>query len=130
VRQRYPTLAFTDKMNPSKQPQGPSKEPPHPPTSHQFLNKVQRLQRRSTMASKEKEKEKLEAKEEDIQYVVYVRLPFNRGDFVDPPPVSLRTVLPPSPCRQPSPTLTPPLQGQMGRGQIRAPVGNHLRAKS
>jgi len=45
------------------------------------------------MASKEKEKDK---QEEDIQYVVYVRLPFNRGDFVDPPPVSLRTVLPPS----------------------------------
>ncbi|KAK0656482.1 hypothetical protein B0T16DRAFT_399480 [Cercophora newfieldiana] len=39
------------------------------------------------MASKEKEKEKPEVKEEDIQYVVYVRLPFNRGDFVDPPPV-------------------------------------------
>ncbi|KAK0633598.1 hypothetical protein B0T14DRAFT_507331 [Immersiella caudata] len=39
------------------------------------------------MASKDKEKEKQDTKEEDIQYVVYVRLPFNRGDFVDPPPV-------------------------------------------
>jgi hypothetical protein len=46
------------------------------------------------MASKDKEKDKQETKEEDIQYVVYVRLPFNRGDFVDPPPVSFRTVLP------------------------------------
>jgi hypothetical protein len=77
-------------MGPSK-PQAPE-EAPLPATPHQFLHEVQRLQRRSNMASKDKEKEKQDTKEEDIQYVVYVRLPFNRGDFVDPPPVSLRTV--------------------------------------
>lgn len=26
--------------------------------------------------------------EPEYEYHVYVRLPFNRGDFVDPPPVS------------------------------------------
>lgn len=29
------------------------------------------------------------ASKAEPSYVVYVRLPFNRGDFVDPPPVCL-----------------------------------------
>ncbi|KAK1758479.1 hypothetical protein QBC47DRAFT_411172 [Echria macrotheca] len=32
-------------------------------------------------------KEREKNMDDDVNYVVYVRLPFNRGDFVDPPPV-------------------------------------------
>jgi hypothetical protein len=56
-------------------------------TANGFLQEIERRQRIS-MASKEKEAERRVSGEEDINYVVYVRLPFKRGDFQDPPPVS------------------------------------------
>ncbi len=59
-----------------------SERPPEQ-TARQFLHQISALQRQSKMASKEKEKDP----EEDINYIVYIKLPFNRGDFVDPPPV-------------------------------------------
>ena len=40
------------------------------------------------MASSPKPKSlKTEDSEEDVKYTVFIRLPFSRGDFVDPPPV-------------------------------------------
>ena len=54
------------------------------------------------MASKEKEAERRAFGEEDINYVVYVRLPFKRGDFQDPPPVSPFALCSYLPANQPT----------------------------
>ena len=52
----------------------------------QLLHQTQKLRQGTKMLSS-KNREKQDAEKEDINYTVYVKLPFDRGDFVDPPPV-------------------------------------------
>lgn len=68
-RQRYPGASLDRKPRPP------------PSTQHQLDHEVNRLVAMT-------ERQKTEGKPEpEPTYRVYIRLPFNRGDFVDPPPV-------------------------------------------
>lgn len=63
----------------------------HPDSNIIVLATHPHMDRSKEMAEakgKEKEREKDFTRSEP-KYEVYVRLPFNRGDFVDPPPVSV-----------------------------------------
>ncbi|KAK4232368.1 hypothetical protein QBC38DRAFT_463935 [Podospora fimiseda] len=62
-------------------------------TPQDFINKLNmESKRRAELFQKEMDKERLSKQtskeEKSPKYTVYVRLPFNRGDFVDPPPVN------------------------------------------
>jgi len=48
-----------------------------------FLSEIDRLQKMASNQGKDTPHRR------EPKYHIYVRLPFNRGDFVDPPPVSL-----------------------------------------
>lgn len=65
----------------------PGSGQPSTQSPEQFLQELGKI---ITMASN---KEKSEKQEREPNYHIYVRLPFNRGNFVDPPPVCSRTVL-------------------------------------
>jgi len=43
----------------------------------------------ATMAARDRAEIMTKEEQREVRYHVYVRLPFRRGDFVDPPPVRL-----------------------------------------
>lgn len=64
-------------------------------TPQEFIHQLaMETKRRPDVLSRERDRSSKQApkEEKNPKYTVYVRLPFKRGDFVDPPPVIATTV--------------------------------------